>query len=355
MARPCSRQAPKPRRQCLHGRAEPFRTVPVEGARGGRDHHPFAFSICSGRTFGCDPGPVFDTALLDPAADPNAATGQSLQIKTCRRECALVSFRDRNCNILRPSPSEIYINRGAAFTYGRHRTFDQRESASLRRYIHRGLDVNNVIIRIRPQAKPGLSGGLFAGQKFPSACVPDPVTDAGKTVRYELPLDKKLVAIAHCVGIGDEASITIGRDLGAAKDDLIAAGQRVERGGSGFAVRRLARVVRRRQWRNLDRRQANFASVLEGESAPVYDAADRAAGDLIAAASMRRLLLTRARRRVAKHCRKTGRNHRCQNAVQDPVSPKRHALERKAGMRRYCDRALTRARHKQCQNADRRA
>ena len=143
------------------------------------DYSPFAFSILL-RTLGCDPGAVFDPALLDPTADPDAAASQSLQIKTCRRECALVSFRDRNCNILRPPPSEIHVDRGAAFAYGRHRAFDQRESASLRRYIHRGLDVNHVIIRIGSEAKPCLSGGLFAAQKFPGAIVPDPVADAGK-------------------------------------------------------------------------------------------------------------------------------------------------------------------------------
>ena len=42
--------------------------------------------------------------MLDPAANPDPAAGQTLQIETRRRESALVSFQDRNRNVTWPPP-----------------------------------------------------------------------------------------------------------------------------------------------------------------------------------------------------------------------------------------------------------
>src|SRR5262249_29867716 len=70
------------------------------------------------RALGLDPGAVI-AALLDPAPNPDAAASQSLQIKTRRRESALVSFQDRNRNITRPPPPEIDKDCRPAFPYGR--------------------------------------------------------------------------------------------------------------------------------------------------------------------------------------------------------------------------------------------
>jgi hypothetical protein len=131
---------------------------------------------------------------------------------------------------------------------------------------------------------------------------------------------------------------------------LIAAGERIERGGSGIAIRRIASVLGRRRRRNLDCRQANFTPVLKYEGAAVDDAADYAAADL--ATTARLLLFCRARRRGTARCGHASRKHGCQQAVQDPVHgsipPNRYTVKRKAGMRRYCYRALTPARHKPC-------
>jgi hypothetical protein len=133
---------------------------------------------------------------------------------------------------------------------------------------------------------------------------------------------------------------------------LVGTGERIERGGSSFAVRCVDGVIR--QWHrwNLDCRQPNFASVIEYEGSPIHNAADRAAGDLIAAASVSRLLFRRARRSVAAaRRRKTDRKHGSQDLVQDRIPPNRFAVKRKAGMRRYCGRALTLTRHKPCRSA----
>jgi hypothetical protein len=88
--------------------------------------------------------------LLDPAANPDAAAGQSFQIKTRRRKPALVSFQDRNRNITGPPPSEIDVDCGPAFADRRHFALDQRKLASARQYVARNLGVEHLIIRIGP-------------------------------------------------------------------------------------------------------------------------------------------------------------------------------------------------------------
>src|SRR6516165_10931633 len=78
------------------------------------------------RTLGLDPGPFLATRL-DPAANPDASASQLPQIKTRRRETALVSFQDRNRNVPNRSPAEIHIDCGPAFAHGRHFALNQRK------------------------------------------------------------------------------------------------------------------------------------------------------------------------------------------------------------------------------------
>ena len=101
------------------------------------------------RALGLDPG-TFATTCLDPAANSDASASQTPQIKTRRRETALVSFQDRNRDVPDPPPAEIHVDCGPAFAHGRHFALNQRESPAMRQGILRALGVEHLIIRIGP-------------------------------------------------------------------------------------------------------------------------------------------------------------------------------------------------------------
>src|ERR1700690_3505406 len=100
-------------------------------------------------------------ARFDKPPDDHAAPREALQIKPHGRETALVSFPDRNRKILGPMLSEIHIDRGSALAHGHHAALDQRKLTLMRQHIRGGLGVDQVIIRIGPQAKLGLAGGAL--------------------------------------------------------------------------------------------------------------------------------------------------------------------------------------------------
>src|SRR6516165_4161315 len=85
-----------------------------------------------------DPGAIA-TTRLEPAANPNASAGQTRQIKTRRRETALVSFPDRNRNVPNPPPAEIHVDCRPALPHRRYFALDQGKPASVRQGVLRGL------------------------------------------------------------------------------------------------------------------------------------------------------------------------------------------------------------------------
>src|SRR6516165_10341773 len=99
-----------------------------------------------------DPGAIA-TTRLEPAANPDASAGQTRQIKTRRRETALVSFPDRNRNVPNPPSAEIHVDCRPALPYRRYFALDQGKPASVRQGVLRGLGVEPLIIRFGPQAK----------------------------------------------------------------------------------------------------------------------------------------------------------------------------------------------------------
>src|SRR6516164_3320084 len=96
-----------------------------------------------------DPGAIA-TTRLEPAANPDASAGQTRQIKTRRRETALVSFPDRNRNVPTAPPAEIHVDCRPALPYGRYFALDQGNPASVRQGVVRCLGVEHLIIRFVP-------------------------------------------------------------------------------------------------------------------------------------------------------------------------------------------------------------
>jgi hypothetical protein len=84
------------------------------------------------------------------------------------------------------------------------------------------------------------------------------------------------------MGVGEQAAVAIGPVLRPPQDDLIPAGKRSKscrcRGPGPVCA-----ILRRSQRSNLDCRQADFAPIIEDESASIDNLADCAAGDLVAA------------------------------------------------------------------------
>jgi hypothetical protein len=102
---------------------------------------------------------------------------------------------------------------------------------------------------------------------------------------------------------------------------------------------RICAILRPRQRSHLNCGQADFASIVEHESASVENFADRAAGNLVAAADLplpRQCPIVRERGRRSARRRKSRRKSGYQ--ARDP--PTRHAppmhAKPKAGMRRSC-------------------
>src|SRR5262249_15623013 len=180
------------------------------------------------RALGLDPG-AFATTRLDPAANPNVSASQTPQIKTRRRETALVSFQDGNRNVADPPPAEIYVDCAPTFAHGRHFALDQRKSASVRQCVVRRLGVKHLIIRIGPYAKFGLADSLLALQESPGARTCDAVADPGVAIGHEFLLQQELVTLPEYIGVGEQATVAIRTTLRPPQHDLVADGKGAKR------------------------------------------------------------------------------------------------------------------------------
>src|SRR5580704_13193650 len=102
---------PAPAQRLLRRHAENLRSPNVPVAPSRHQHSPRVGSLDLLRIVRFDPRtPPRPAARLDKAADSNAAAGEPLQIQARSREIALISFQDRNGEILGPAPPEIHVD-----------------------------------------------------------------------------------------------------------------------------------------------------------------------------------------------------------------------------------------------------
>jgi hypothetical protein len=157
--------------------------------------------------------------------------------------------------------------------------------------------------------------------------------DPSQPLGHKLPLHQELIAVPYRVSIGEQAAITIRPTIRPPQYDLVPRGESAQRRRSGV-TRGFQSILDPDQRSNLDPGQADLASILEHESASIENLDGRAAGDLVRAADLFRLLrgliACQCRRRAAhsQHSRKSD-NQRC-------TPPTRHEPKPKAGMRRSC-------------------
>src|SRR6266478_1444666 len=104
------------------------------------------------RAAGLDAGAV---PLLDKAAHPDPAVFELLGRQPRPREDALITFRDRDSERLRPAPAEIHVDRAAALADRQDLALDDRETTPSGQELRPALGPQLDIIRIAPEAKLG--------------------------------------------------------------------------------------------------------------------------------------------------------------------------------------------------------
>src|SRR5579883_2421127 len=67
-------------------------------------------------------------ALLDPPSHQDAPSRERTHRETGRRKLTLVTFQNRNGEVLAPAPPEIHVDRAAALAHRHDLALDQRET-----------------------------------------------------------------------------------------------------------------------------------------------------------------------------------------------------------------------------------
>src|ERR1044072_177445 len=97
------------------------------------------------------PGPA---PFLDPSANSHPPAGERLRNQTRGSKDALMALGDRDGEVFRPAPSEIDIDRAAAFAPRDDPAFDQGEPAAALKDLFRILRLADDINRFGPHDKP---------------------------------------------------------------------------------------------------------------------------------------------------------------------------------------------------------
>src|SRR5262249_59289941 len=103
--------------------------------------------------------------------------------------------------------------------------------------------------------------------------------------RHKSPRKRDPTGLRWLMGEGRGPAVAIGPAPRPPQHDLITGGKGTQ-GRRRGAPCRVRTILRPSQWRNLDCRQANFASIFEHEIAPVENPTDGPTGDLIPPADL---------------------------------------------------------------------
>src|SRR5262249_51523530 len=238
--------------------------------------------------------------LLDPTAHPNAAVFEFFRLYAGGGEDGRIALGDRGRQRLRPSPPEIHVDRACALADRQHVPLRHGETAAFGRKMSPALGRHDDIIRFAPEAKFGAARRPFLRQKLLGA---GPIADVGRNAcessRQHLMRDRAQNAVAHDVGHGARATVTVGARSVLTQLDALPREHRFEgRAGRKSSLGARTGFAGGGWERNFNTREANLAPVLEGEAAAVGDCTNVSrAGDLESTGAQRTALRARGRRR----------------------------------------------------------